>query len=135
MSNFGEELMGRQKKKRVFVSFDYENDKVLKEFLVGQSRLPDSPFEIIDWSMKEAAPQRNWEREAKGRIKCSSKVIVIAGQRTHKAPGVTKEVKMARELGVPVMQIVGRKKGKCPRVPNAGRRYKWTWENLRKQLS
>jgi hypothetical protein len=33
-------------KKRVFVSFDFDNDKVLKDFIVGQSRLPDSPFEV-----------------------------------------------------------------------------------------
>ena len=54
--------MVRQKKKRVFVSFDYENDKVLKTFVAGQAKHPDTPFEIIDWSMKEAAPERNWER-------------------------------------------------------------------------
>ena len=42
-------------KKRVFVSFDFDNDKPLKEFIVGQSRLSDSPFEIVDLSLKEAA--------------------------------------------------------------------------------
>jgi hypothetical protein len=31
------------KKKRVFVSFDFDNDKILKEFIIGQSKLPDSP--------------------------------------------------------------------------------------------
>ena len=35
-------------KKRVFISFDFDNDKRLKDFIVGQSRLPDSPFQIID---------------------------------------------------------------------------------------
>lgn len=29
-------------KKRVFVSFDFDNDKALKDFFIGQSRLPDS---------------------------------------------------------------------------------------------
>jgi len=33
-------------KKRVFISFDFDNDKVLKDFIVGQSKRPDSPFEI-----------------------------------------------------------------------------------------
>ena len=47
--------------KKVFVSFDFDNDKALKEFIIGQSKLPDSPFEVADWSMKEAAPQRSWE--------------------------------------------------------------------------
>ena len=32
-------------KTRVFVSFDFDNDKALKEFIIGQSRLPDSPKE------------------------------------------------------------------------------------------
>jgi len=47
-------------KPRVFVSFDFDNDKILKDFIIGQSKLSDSPFEISDWSMKEAAAQANW---------------------------------------------------------------------------
>ncbi len=31
-------------KKRVFVSFDFDNDRTLKDFIIGQARLPDSPF-------------------------------------------------------------------------------------------
>ncbi len=34
--------------KRVFISFDFDNDEALKNLIVGQSRLPDSPFEIFD---------------------------------------------------------------------------------------
>src|SRR4051794_6158339 len=37
---------------RVFISYDYDNDAFLKEALVGQSKLPDSPFDISDWSIK-----------------------------------------------------------------------------------
>ena len=36
--------------RRVFVSFDFDNDKKLKDFIIGQSKLPDSPFEVSDWS-------------------------------------------------------------------------------------
>jgi len=35
-------------KPRVFISFDFDNDKALKDFLVGQSKNTDSPFEISD---------------------------------------------------------------------------------------
>ena len=55
--------------KKVFVSFDYDNDKALREFIVGQSKLPDSPFKISDWSMKEAALERDWEAKAKAEIR------------------------------------------------------------------
>ena len=40
-------------KKRVFISFDYDNDSDLKTLLVGQAKNPDSPFEITDMSIKE----------------------------------------------------------------------------------
>ena len=49
--------MSQKSKKAVFVSFDFDNDRVLKDFIVGQSRLDDSPFEVIDHSLKEAAPE------------------------------------------------------------------------------
>ena len=45
--------------KRAFISFDFDRDKTLKDFMVAQAKLPDSPFTMADWSMKEAAPERN----------------------------------------------------------------------------
>jgi len=123
------------KKKRVFVSFDFDNDKVLKEFLIGQSKLADSPFEVVDWSLKEAAPEKSWEIKAKARIAQVDIVIVMVGPKTYKAPGVLKEVKMAREIGVPIVQIIGYKDGNYTRVENAGRLYSWSWENLKKLLA
>jgi len=52
-------------KKRAFVSFDYDNDKVLKDFIIGQAKLPDSPFEVVDTSIKEAQPMKTWEEKAR----------------------------------------------------------------------
>ena len=40
-------------KPKVFISFDFDHDTELREFLVGQSKHSDSPFEIEDWSLKE----------------------------------------------------------------------------------
>ena len=91
--------------KRVFCSFDYDNDKNLKELLIGQSKNSDSPFEVSDWSMKEAAPEPSWEEEAEKRIKRSDVVIVVLGSKTHSAPGVKKEVKMARDNSVSIFQL------------------------------
>lgn len=122
-------------KKRAFISFDFDNDKTLKDFIVGQSRLPDSPFEISDWSMKEAVPERNWEDEARAKIKRSDVVIVMVGPKTYKAPGVLKEVGMAHKEGIPIFQIIGYKDGDYTQVPGAGRLYSWNWENLKKLLS
>src|SRR5579863_5370395 len=83
-------------KKKVFVSFDFDNDKVLKDFIVGQAAHPDSPFEVIDTSLKEAQPMRTWEEKARAAISRSDLVIVMVGPQTFQAPGVLKEVDMAR---------------------------------------
>jgi len=121
-------------KKRVFVSFDFDNDKVLKDFIIGQAKLPDSPFDVIDHSLKEAAPTATWEENARNAIKRSDIVLVMVGPSTYKAPGVLKEVRMAREEGVKMVQIIGYKDGNYAPVPNAGPLYQWKWDNLKKLL-
>ena len=121
-------------KKRVFVSFDFDNDKVLKDFIIGQSKLTDSPFEVIDTSLKEAAPMKTWEDKARVAIKRSDLVIVMVGPSTHRAPGVLKEVAMARDEDIPIVQVIGYKDGNYTAVPNAGRLYAWSWDNLKKLL-
>jgi hypothetical protein len=122
-------------KKRVFISFDFENDRVLRDFMLGQARLPDSPFEVVDHSLKEAAPERNWEAKAKAAIARSDVVIVMVGRSTHRAQGVLKEIAMARAVGVQIVQVIGYKDGDYTPVPNAGRLYAWNWPNLKKLLS
>ncbi|MEW8562790.1 MAG: TIR domain-containing protein [Candidatus Thiodiazotropha sp.] len=122
-------------KKRVFVSFDFDNDKKLKEFIIAQSRLSDSPFEISDHSLKEAAPEANWEAKANAAIKRSDVVIVMVGPHTHRASGVLKEVRMARKANKHIVQIIGYRDGNYTAVPNAGRLYRWNWENLKNILS
>ena len=73
-------------KTKVFISFDYDHDKTLKEFLIGQAKNEDSPFEIADWSVKEAQAS-DWKLHAEMRIKNSDVVAVICGQNTNTAIG------------------------------------------------
>ena len=121
--------------KRVFVSFDFDHDKIVKDFVIGQSKLPDSPFTVIDTSLKEAAPEATWEDKARIAITRSDAVMVMVGRYTHKAPGVLKEVQMARDAGKPIFQIIGYKDGDYTAVPNAGRLYRWSWANLKQLLA
>ena len=123
-------------RKRVFVSFDFDNDKALKDFLVGQARLPDSPFDVADHSLKEAQPERNWEAKARAAISRADVLIVMLGSRTRWASGVLKEVRMAQALGKPCFQIIGRQGGTSAwAVPGAGRTYLWNWKNLKTLLA
>ena len=121
-------------KKRVFVSFDFDHDRVLRDFIIGQARLPDSPFDVIDQSLKEAAPERDWVDKATTAIRRADIVLVIAGEYTYRARGVLQEVAIARGEGIPIVQIIGYKDRQCPAVPSAGRVYAWTWENLKNLL-
>lgn len=123
-------------KTRVFVSFDFDNDKTLKDFLVGQAKLPDSPFEVADHSLKEAQPERDWETKARAAISRSEVFIVMLGPATRTASGVLKEVKMANELEKRRFQIIGYTDGSATwAVPGAGRTYRWGWDNLKKLLA
>ena len=120
--------------KRAFISFDYDNDKALKDFMAGQAKLPDSPFTMADWSMKEAAPQRDWKAEAEGRIKRSDVVIVMVGNSTHRAPGVLAEVDMARRNNIKIVQVIGYRDSSPTAVAGAGTLYRWNWDNLKRIL-
>jgi hypothetical protein len=59
----------------------------------------------------------------------------MVGRQTHRAQGVLLEVAMAREEGVPIVQIIGYKDGDYTAVPNAGRLYAWNWDNLKRLLT
>ena len=123
-------------KKRVFVSFDFDNDKTLKELIIGQARLPDSPFEVADHSLKEAQPERDWQAKARAAISRSEVLIVMLGPNTSNASGVLKEVRMAQELEKKGFQIIGYREGsETWAVPGAGRTYRWDWDNLKKLLA
>ena len=89
----------------VFISFDYDHDATLKEFLVGQAKYDDSPLEIVDQSIKGEAA--DWKNKARTRIKRSQQVIVICGKHTDTATGVNVEVGIARDEKKRVMAILG----------------------------
>lgn len=122
-------------KKRVFVSFDFDNDQSLKHLIIGQARNPEMDFDVIDHSLKEAAPEKDWADKARRAIGRCDLVLVVVGAQTHRAPGVLKEVKMAREQGIKVVQIIGYKDRAYTPVPDAGRLYSWSHENLKALLS
>lgn len=122
-------------KTKVFISFDYDHDVTLRDFLVGQSKLQGSPFNISDWSIKVASP--TWETEARNRISRSDVVAVICGQHTHTAVGVSKEIKIAQELSKPYFLLKGYSKVTCTKplaAKTTDKIYAWTWENLKKLI-
>ena len=122
--------------KKVFVSFDFDNDKTLKDFIIGQAKYSDSPFEVTDHSLQEAAPEGDWLTRARAAITRADVVITMLGPKTRFAPGVKKEIAIAKELSKSRFQIIGYQNGSEDwAVPDAGRTYDWSWENLKKLLA
>ena len=80
---------------RVFTSFDYDHDEFLRTALVGQSKNPDTPFEISDWSVKEPFTG-DWQKKVRERIKKCGQMVVLCGEYTHLATGVDVEVTIAQ---------------------------------------
>lgn len=118
-------------KKKAFISFDYDNDLDLKTMLVGQAKNPDTPFEIIDFSIKEAIAQ-DWKDKARQRIKASDVLIVICGENTNKAAGVSAELNIAKEEKKPYFLLCGKEGCIAPAAATAQDKiYKWTWDNLK----
>jgi len=120
-------------KSRVFTSFDYDHDEDLRVMLVGQSKNPDSPFELADWSVKEPMTG-DWEAKVRQRIKATDQVAVMCGQYTHTASGVSVEVKIAQEEAISYFLLKGRKDKNCTKptaAKSSDKIYNWTWDNLK----
>lgn len=121
---------------KVFISYDFDNDKALYDFIIGQAKLSDSPFEVSDHSLKEAAPERDWETKAHAAINRADTFVVMLGSNTRYAAGVKKEVAMAKSLEKTRFQIIGYRNGSRDwAVPDAGITYDWNWDNLKKLLA
>lgn len=123
-------------KTKVFISFDFDHDEDLKNLLVGQAENEDSPFEITDMSVKEEL-SGDWKEKVRERIKKVEQIIVICGEYTDSATGVSAEVEMAQEEERPYFLLWGRSDKDCvkPRAAEENDKiYKWTWDNLKKLL-
>jgi hypothetical protein len=119
--------------KKAFISFDYDHDLELKNSLIGQAKMPDSPFDISDFSIKEAIAI-DWKSKARTRIKNCDLVIVICGEYTHSATGVSAELEIAQAEQVPYFLLRGHPEKTCTKPTKArsvDKIYDWTWENLK----
>jgi hypothetical protein len=116
---------------RAFISFDYDNDARLKDLLVGQSKNPDSPFEVHDWSIKVASS--TWREDARRRIRASGLVIVLCGRYAHLAAGIGIELSIAQAEQAPYFLLAGHQTGSTrPTTARpADKLYEWTWPNLK----
>ncbi len=123
--------------KRAFISFDFGHDEELRDGLVGQAKLPQSPFSIADWSVQEAM-DGNWRAKVRDRIRRTELTIVICGEHTHTARGVAAELTITREERKPYFLLRGRPQRTCTKPAGAltsDKIYNWTWDNLQRLIA
>jgi hypothetical protein len=120
-------------KKRVFISFDYDNDEGAKIMLAGQAKLPDSPFDFKDASVKEHLTG-DWKEKIKRRMDNVDIVAVLCGEKTHTATGVSAELEIAKEKGKEYFLLAAYSDKTCTKPKSAAstdKVYNWTWANLK----
>ena len=120
-------------KPRAFISFDFDHNENEKNLFVGQGKHPDTPWEIADWSSKEALAQSIWEEIIKDKINKCNMAIVLVGRKMASATGVAKEIKMAKQQDVPVFGVYvdgANTQSTLPEGLARSRTIAWTWDNV-----
>jgi hypothetical protein len=124
-------------KKRVFISFDYDHDEGAKIMLAGQAKLPDSPFDFIDASVKEPL-SGDWKEKVRRRMANIDVLIGLCGEYTQSAKGAAAEIEIAQEKSVPYF-LLGAYSDKVCTKPSSARSsdklYNWTWDNLKQLIA
>lgn len=120
-------------KKRVFISFDFDHDEDTKIMLAGQAKLPDSPFDFKDASVKEPLTG-DWKDKVRRRMDNIDVVIVLCGEYTDKASGVAAELTIAQEKDKSYFLLAAYADKTCTKptsAKSADKVYNWTWDNLK----
>ena len=115
-------------KKRVFISFDFDHDEDAKIMLAGQAKLPDSPFDFTDASVKEPL-SGDWKDKVRRRMGNVDVVIGLCGEHTHTAKGVATEIEIAQEESVDYFLLAAYSDKTCTKPISAkapDKVYKWT---------
>ena len=120
-------------KKRVFISFDVDYDEGTKKMLAGQAKLPDSPFDFSDASVKEPLTG-DWKEKVRRRMTNIDIMVVLCGEHTHTASGVSAETTIAQEKNTPYFLLAAYSNKNCTKPSSAkssDKVYDWTWPNLK----
>jgi len=120
--------------KRIFISFAKE-DSYYRDFVVGQAKKENSPFELTDMSVKEAW-KTEWKIKCRTKIKGCDGLIALITKNTPSASGELFEIQCAMEEGVPVMLMyVNDDRPTLPSFLSGKRVNVWNWPNLKTFIS
>jgi hypothetical protein len=120
---------------RVFVSYDVAHDADLRDRLLAESRASSAFVVSASSGTGDATPEG--EERARDSIAAADAVIVICGEHTDESPGVSAELRIAREERKPHLLLWGRRASMCKKPSSAlsdDAMYGWTSDVVRVQL-
>lgn len=110
--------------KKIFVTYDYDNDRHYKNLLVAWAQNESFDLSFHDKSVDVSVESNDLgaiRRVVSARIRESSMFLCIVGKETWKSEWVEWEIDKARELGKPLVAVKTAKSNKAPRALAGGR--------------
>lgn len=120
---------------RIFIAFAIE-DKWARDYLVGQAKNENSPFEFVDMSVKEPWSD-SWKTRCRTRIKGCDGVIAMVSKNTANADGQLWEIRCAKEEGKRIRGFYTTPDDRPQTLPkelDGVRVVAWTWPNIKSFL-
>ena len=127
-------------KRKVFISFDYDNDRTYKNLLVAWDKNKNFDFGFYDGSVtvpvnsEDAGPVR---RVISGRIDACPRFLCIVGEQTHRSGWVAWELDKAIELNRTLIAVkIARSNTSPANLLNAGATWalSFTFNAIKKAL-
>ena len=116
-------------KNRIFISFAKE-DSWARDYLKGQAKNANSPFEFIDMSVKTRWDS-SWKINCRIKIKGCDGVIALLSKNTVDADGARWEMKCAIEENIPIMGMYIDKEDRVIPTELKGKKVvSWSWPNI-----
>ncbi len=93
-------------KKKIFISFDANNERAMKNDIVALSQQDGAKFKIANWSLNPKNIDNKWQKETRYHLNRCDMLVVLTGEYTGSAPGVQMEIELAKSLGTKTVQIL-----------------------------
>lgn len=118
---------------RLYLVYDPEQDVHLRGEVVRWCEASDSACEVLDWTplCEYGAIEQQMTQAAMRQVDA---VVVLVGRDTADAPNVRMEIEIARQLRLPMFQMVSAEATRRF-LPGAGPALSWSPEALRAQLA
>ena len=122
--------------KCVFTSFDFDNDEELRDALIGQIIITDSPFEIAGYLVNKPLDV-DWKEKVRKRICMVNLGIVICGENPDKVDNISTELAITYEESKLYFLLWGRPDKNCKKPTITLKIYKiyeWVGDNLKRLI-